>query len=633
MSDFHFIRPMWFIALLALPVLVWLIKRLRQQFSGWQNIIPAHLQHVLMGQVKQQKSIGSFLPTTIFILSIIALAGPTYQKLPQPVFSVERGSVIVMDMSFSMYSTDIAPNRLTRARYKAIDILEHINEGDIGLVAYAGDAFVISPLTQDINNIKLLLPSLTPEIMPEIGSDPFPALLTANDMLVNAGHLKGDIYWLTDDADHYDAEAIQEFIRDYPHRLNILGVGSSEGAPIKLPNGELLKDDRGQIVIPKLPKGRLQGLAKQSGGVYQTITNNDVDVEQLTAFKAPTSSQENEQDHNKLGDSWQELGPYILVLILPLVLSYFRRGIILSLLPFFVLIQPMNKSYAQETTTTPVKSTQPSASQQFWQDLWQTADQQAQVKYEEQQYFDAAQQFKDQTWQASAHFKAGNYEQALEGFSQFDSAQAKYNIGNTLAKLNKLQEAIEAYDSAIALQPDFQEAIDNKKLLEELLKQQEQQQQDNQNQGDQQNEENDQNQDDQQSQDQNEGQRNQQQNQENNQDQSDNESSQDQQDQSSEKQDQDQSSEQQDQEKESDEQQEQEQQSQQSEQEAQEQKTPQEQQLQAAERSEQQQKELDQKHRQLLNKVTDDPHLLLRNKMQLEYQKRRHQNSGAKKKW
>jgi Ca-activated chloride channel family protein len=138
-----------------------------------------------------------------------------------------------------MYATDIAPNRLTRSRYKAIDLLEQLNEGGIGLIAYAGDAFTISPLTDDINNIKLLLPSLSPELMPELGSNPLAALTLAHDMLVNAGHSKGDIYWFTDGIDNYDIQDITDWSRSNNHRLNILGIGTSAGAPIKLNNGEL----------------------------------------------------------------------------------------------------------------------------------------------------------------------------------------------------------------------------------------------------------------------------------------------------------------------------------------------------------------------------------------------------------
>jgi len=636
MADFHFLRPMWFFGLIAIPLIIWLIRKLSHQYSGWQQVIPAHLQKVLMSQSQTRKQASSLVPCIIFVLTITALAGPTYQKLPQPVFNVERGSVLVMDMSFSMYSTDIAPNRLTRSRFKAIDILDNINEGDIGLVAYAGASFVISPLTQDINNIKLLLPSLTPEIMPEVGSDPFPALLTANDMLVNAGHLKGDIYWLTDDADRLDVEAIQEFIKDYPHRLNILGVGTSDGAPITLPNGELLKDDTGQIVIPKLPIVRLKGLAQQSGGKYQTISHNSTDIEALTTYQLASQSKELEEEQTKLGDSWQELGPYVVFAILPFVLSYFRRGVILSIVPLLLVVHFPTPAIAQpfdnEQSKT-VSEQAPSELKQTWQNLWQTQDQQAQRKYNDEHFSAAAEQFRNPLWQSSAHYRAGNYEAAIEALSGLESANAHYNRGNALAKLGMLNEAIEAYEQALKNQPDFDHARENKALIEKLRDQQqeqEEQQNDQQQQDDQSEEQQDQ---DQQGQQDGQNQDQKQNGEQNQADQQQNEDHQDQQQDASEQEDpnNEQNSQQQEQQNTEKEQEEQSQEQQQN--------TEQEQQqaqnmTQAnAQQDEQKQKELEQKHMQLLNKVTDDPHLLLRNKMQLEYQKRRHQNSGAKKKW
>lgn len=146
MSDFHFLRPWWLLAILALIFSLHLLKKYRLSQSGWQQLLPKHLAKVLVDGQQQQKSLSLSLPFIIGLLAITALAGPTWKKLPQPVYQIARGSVLIMDMSYSMYSTDISPNRLTRARFKAVDLLEQLNEGEIGLIAYAGDAFTISPL-------------------------------------------------------------------------------------------------------------------------------------------------------------------------------------------------------------------------------------------------------------------------------------------------------------------------------------------------------------------------------------------------------------------------------------------------------------------------------------------------------
>ncbi|MBL0710119.1 MAG: VWA domain-containing protein, partial [Colwellia sp.] len=353
LSNFHFLRPYWFLAILALFILLWLLKKHRFNQSPCQQFLPNHLSQVLIeGASKsnhpdrhshsQSKSFFSgqlFLlkPFLIGLFAIIALAGPVWQKLPQPVYQTERGSVLVMDMSYSMYATDIKPNRLTRARYKAIDLLGKINEGDIGLVAYAGDAFVISPLTQDIKNIELLLPSLTPEIMPELGANPLAALTLAHDMLLNAGHLNGDIYWFTDDVDNSELNDINRWSTKFGHQLNILGVGSETGAPITQPSGELLKDNRGLTVIPRLPTSKLKSLASRGHGHYQTIGNDDNDINNLLIKDKHLEKSKKEQQNQQTGDQWQEQGAWLLILVLALMLSYFRRGGAVLILPFTYL--------------------------------------------------------------------------------------------------------------------------------------------------------------------------------------------------------------------------------------------------------------------------------------------------------
>ncbi len=643
MTDFHFIRPYWLFAIFILLAALYLLKKLQIRQSGWDNILPAHLAKFVLSHNTQQAGISKnsqhfslIKPFIIGMLTILALAGPTWQKLPQPVFQVAKGSVLIMDMSYSMYATDLLPNRLTRARYKAIDLLNSLKEGDVGLIAYAGDAFIISPLTEDVNNIKLLLPSLSPDIMPELGSNPLPALTMADQMLRNAGHAQGDIYWLTDGIDNEDISDINQWSKNNPHRLNILGIGTSNGAPIKLPNGELLKDNSGAIVIPKLPQGALLGLAQHGRGVYQTIRNDNKDIETLVAhtFMNDKEKKKQQKANTQFGDQWQEAGPYLLLIVLPLLLGYFRRGILLAALPFSLMILPA-----------------PQAQADVWQDLWKTKDQQAQEKFNQQQYEQAAQQFSDPLWQGSAYYKAGDYEKALQAFQRAEknNAQALYNQGNALAKLNKLEEAIKAYQQALAENPDLADAQKNKKLLEDLLKQQQQQenQQKNQQKNSQdkpqqgenkkpQDQKNQQQGKQQQSQQEQQEQQNSAQKEQGKQQQKPQAGQQNkdpqQKNSSDEKQ---QSAEQKQQRREQKQQQQSKAQQAQQKKDSHKNKENAAQAQQAQAKMTEKEKEMQQKHQQLLNKVTDDPYLLLRNKMQLEYQKRRHNNNrtGVEKSW
>jgi len=619
MSDFHFLRPWWLLAILVLIFSLHLLKKYRLSQSGWQQLLPKHLANVLVDGQQQQKSLSLSLPFIIGILAITALAGPTWKKLPQPVYQIARGSVLIMDMSYSMYSTDISPNRLTRARFKAVDLLEQLNEGEIGLIAYAGDAFTISPLTDDINNIKLLLPSLTPELMPELGSNPYAALTLANDMLVNAGHAKGDIYWFTDGIDNIDIQDITDWSRSNNHRLNILGVGSKTGAPIKLTNGELMKDNSGAIIVPKLSISALRGSAKRGRGYYSTMTNDNSDIEQLLKKPLDIEEQQKKESANT-GDQWQEVGPYLLLLLLPLLLPYFRRGRLLALLPLCLFLAPVDKSYAQDAITATKEVPERSYLQETWQDLWQTKDQQAQIQFNNEAYQQAAENFEDKLWQGSAHYRAGDYEQALQAFQQQTTPQALYNQGNALAKLERYDEAIEAYTQVLEKAPQHSDAKANKTYLEEMKKQQEQNKDKNKGQ-------------DGESEDQQE-QENKNQDKDQEKQKSDDESKQSSSDQEGTKNEEsepqsEQEKSQQEKDQEQKEQDQKEKQAQESEKNKADETKPEQTpaQLRAAEKLAEETK---QKHQQLLNKVTDDPYMLLRNKMQLEYQKRRHNRSSAK---
>ena len=170
---FHFIRPEWLFAIIPLAIIALLLTKMSSKQSGWQGIVSSHLyQHLVVAKDKKSYKPPFFLLGLAWVLASIAMAGPTWQKLPQPVYQVSTGKVLMLDMSMSMRATDTQPDRLTRAKFKAIDLLNSLQDGEVGLVVYAGDAFTVSPLTSDVTNITALIPSLRPEIMPIPGSDP-----------------------------------------------------------------------------------------------------------------------------------------------------------------------------------------------------------------------------------------------------------------------------------------------------------------------------------------------------------------------------------------------------------------------------------------------------------------------------
>ena len=607
LNEFHFIRPHWLWLIIPLLIIVALIRYIHKQQSGWQSVLASHLyQHLITTKGIKKARPPLFLLGFCWVLATLALAGPTWERLPQPVYQLNAGKVVLMDMSLSMRATDVKPDRLTRAKYKAIDLVNAINEGETGLVAYAGDAFTISPLSSDAQNLTALIPSLTPEIMPIAGSDPALGLRAAIELLTNAGYQQGEIFWITDGINNQQMKEVSKIFNNSMFRLSVLGVGTEEGAPIQQINGELLKDSRGAIVVPKLTVNNLKSLSRNGGGRYASMQTDDSDinylVEQTLMEQDPTKNEDTKQE--KFGDKWQEMGPYLLLLILPFAAYSFRRGLVTVL--FIGILLP---SYS------------PQARADWWQDMWQTADQQAMQAYNKNQYEQAAKTFDNPLWQGSAHYKNKDYQAALESFAQVKPTDksypdATYNAGNALAQLGEVDQAIAAYDKVLELQPDHPEALANKALLEKLKEQQEQQQQD---------------QSDEQSEDQQDGEDQEQQDGQKSDQQQEGEQSQDPQQGEDSEQSESESQESDQQSQSEQEQQEQEQEQKEAEQqqadqaEAEKQKSEQQQQAlqQGEEELTDEQKEQMQRMQKLLNRVPDDPAFLLKRKMQIESQRRK----------
>ncbi|KPW04175.1 VWA domain-containing protein [Pseudoalteromonas sp. P1-11] len=633
--DFTFIRPavLW----LLIPALaLFFIAFIKHKKQSADNLIAPHLAPFIMNESNTKASQPLWLVAVFCCLAIIFSAGPSFEEKQVPVFQSKSARVIVMDMSYSMYSTDIAPNRLMQSRFKALDMIELFKEGDTALVAYAGSAFTISPLTNDATTLTNLIPSLSPDIMPDKGSNVLAGLDMANELLTQAGYIDGDIILVTDGIDQEEQSDITSFTSNSSYRLNIYGVGTEQGAPIKLPEGGFLKDSYGQIVIPTINISRLKSLATRSGGKFALYQPSSSDI----ATFAPSANSELLKDEKQSHALWRiDAGIYGLLILLPLGLYLFRSAAFIG--AFLVLsVLPTQQASALELPS-----------------FLKNTDQQALDAYKNKD-FERAVNADSSSLKGSALYQQGNFDAALEAFSKDKSATGFYNYANALAKSGQLEQAIDAYKQAQTLQPNFSEAADNQALVEQLLEQQQQQQQE----GD--------SQDNQQQSDQSEQQNNQQSDQNQQGENSDSQSEQNQGEQSQEQQGEpgDESDTEQDQQSaesgsQSDKQNEPELQTQP--QANQEQKQPEQTNEEQAENTQPQtaqqqtltdeqkqnaqqqaaqaqtreltneEKEKAQQLNQLLRKVPDDPAILLRNKMQLEAQKRQYQRrpTGVEKSW
>lgn len=647
----HFLRPQWLWALIPAAVIYGLIRSIKHRQNQATNMINDVLYNYLTQGGSQTQSTQRLWPLLLgAVLAIVAMAGPTTQKIPKPVYDIAQAKVIVMDMSLSMRATDIAPDRLSRMSYKAIDLINANNGGEIGLIAYAGDAFVISPITTDGTNLNALIPGLRPEIMPEFGSEPELALEKAALMLEQAGYLNGDIIWFTDGVDYDQMPGLTSLLQSMPHRVSILSVGTPDGAPIKLTNGQLLKDSSGAIVIPRLDNASLQTLAGITNGAFTPITADEQDIKIIMQV-ADTLLADATKLNTLQGDDWYELGPYLLLPVIFIVLLYSRKHWVLLLtivlLPLcgLTLQQPAFAQAMPQKSSADLPS--PPSSElnavqsirtplDFLPPALQNNNQKGLRAFQNGDYATSQSLFTDPEWQAQAQYAQGEYAEALAHFAQTDDALSQYNAGNSLAKLGQYDKALEAYQRANSLDSDFIEAQENQAALELFLQNQppqdSSQDQSKQDQ-DQSDEQKDQEQQDQQSQSQ-DNQESASDEQESQDQQSQQQQSQDEQSQQNQQQSEDQKEQPSPEESKDEQEQGDDQQKQQDKQQPKEPTQPDEPQESQEVQAQQQEQPLTpeeqekmQRMQALMNKVPNDPGYLLKRKMELEYQQRKRQQA------
>lgn len=452
---FHFLQPLWLLALLPLAAILWRTIRHSTADNPWHKVVDARLLPLLMNREHQATgNTALWILAAGWLLAVVALADPTWEQQPRPVMQTSTSRVIVFDLSRSMLATDIKPSRLASARFKVEDMLRHNEEGQTGLVVFAGDAFTVSPLTRDADTILALLKALDPGIMPVQGSRADLGLLKAAELLKQAGVQGGRVLLIADGVEGNRTGKVAKQLRQDGYRVSVLGTGTPAGAP--LPNSQSSVTSH----IVKLDESALQAVARSGGGNYARISGNNSDINTLLSAVSESSA-ESHQSNDFLTQKWKENGPFLAVLLLPLAALAFRRGWLLGIVFLAGVISQPQPAMALS-----------------WQDLWQRNDQQAARALQQQQYEQAAALADNPEQRGSAEYRKGNYQAAAKDFSQGKSADAAYNRGNALARLGKYQQAIDAYNDALAKNPAQEDAIANKTAVGELLKRQQNQKQD-----------------------------------------------------------------------------------------------------------------------------------------------------------
>ncbi|WP_295392653.1 VWA domain-containing protein [uncultured Thiodictyon sp.] len=463
--ELHFLRPQWFLALAPLLLLLLGLWRSEGTANAWRGLVDVHLlPHLLVGEAGRPRRLPLILLALAWLIGAIALAGPVYERLLQPVFSTTTKRVILLDLSPSMNATDVAPSRLARARFEVLDLLNATHEGQVALIAFGPEPFIVSPLTGDARTIADQVQRLATDLLPIQGPRHTDrALAMAGDLLTQAGGGGGEAILITDGVGDDSgagqrADAAARALAAQGDRLSVLGVGTTQGAPVPGADGGFAAGRGGAIAMSRLERGALERLARAGNGRYVDFDPGERDTKSLIAGspRAATTGTGMVEQKGLVADQWREEGPWLLLVLLPIAALAFRRGWWLPVLAL-ALVLPPSPGWAFG-----------------WDDLWQRPDQQAASRLAAGDAAAAAARFQDRDWRAAARYRSGDYAAAVADLAGARGPDADYNRANALARQGRLDEAIAGYEQALKQAPDDADARANLELVKQLRDQKKQ---------------------------------------------------------------------------------------------------------------------------------------------------------------
>ena len=430
----HFLRPEWLWALLALPVILAVSLYRQRRSDAWRQAVDAHLlPHLLAAGTRRRMR----LPLAVLLgwtLASLAMAGPSWRQQAQPMFQPSAPLLVVLDLSSRITATDLPPSRLLQARAKVGELLRARKGGQVGLVVYAEDAYTVAPLTDDGSNVALYLDALSPDVMPRDGQRADRGIDWATRLMRQIAAPQGQILLVTDQADGEAALAAAQ-ARGLGLQVSVLGLGT--------PAGAAYRDGSGQIRQAALDEGSLRAVATAGGGRYARIAADDSDLRALGVLDAREGSATQRPGEGK---QWRDEGFWLLPPLMLLALLAFRRRAVLAAVLAVGLLPWMSDVHAQ-TPAAP-------ASQPPQGTLWKRADQ-----LQHQRLADGVQAY-----------RKGDFATARKQFEGIDNEAGSNNLANTLARQGSYDEAIAAYDRALALHPGMPDAVANRAVVDAARK-------------------------------------------------------------------------------------------------------------------------------------------------------------------
>ncbi|MCF7223347.1 tetratricopeptide repeat protein [Marilutibacter chinensis] len=432
-SALHLLRPDWLWALSLLPALMamWMLRRRRT--GTWREAVDPHLlPHLLDGgdlpRRRWSQGAGVLIAGLAYGVTVLALAGPSWRQVEQPLWQGRQPLMVALDLSSATLAADPPPTRLAQAQAKLATLLAS-RDGPVGLLVFADDAFTVAPITDDVTNVALFLDALSPDIMP-VDSSPAEgpradrAIGSAVRLMEQAGFEQGRILLLAGDADARTVGAAAD-AHAAGFEVEVLGLGRSGGVTYR--------DVAGRAALAPFDEELLRRIAAAGGGRYARLSAGDADLRTLGVFESGVTHAAASGAQG--GSAPLDEGFWLLPPLMLLMLLAFRRGAVLAVLMLGLWLP-----------SAPAKAA----------DWWRRADQVEHRRLSE----------------ATEAYRSGDYAAAAEGYAKVDSADGQYNLGNAMAKAGRYQEAIDAYDRALQLQPGMEDAVANRAAVEAAMKRQ-----------------------------------------------------------------------------------------------------------------------------------------------------------------
>ncbi len=447
---FHFLQPWWLLGLLGLPIVGWVAAHRSSVSPALARLVDAALLPSLLRGSERRRPLAAWLFAGAWTCAILALAGPSWNRQPQGMVADRAAQVVALSLSSHMLVRDVAPSRLDRARLKVRDLFAANRDGLNALIAWSGEPFVVAPLTSDAGSLDELLGALSPDTMPVDGNDAAAAIERAVALVDGAKVTDASLVLVTDQADAAALQAARK-ARAAGVRVSVLGVGSARGAPLADADGSLQRDQAGQLEMAARDDQSLAALAAAGGGKYVAMTPDHADIQALHAQLRLSQASTSDDSTTNL---WLDRGPWLLLPLLLLAAMAFRRGLLLLL----------------ALTVLPALPTTAHAGS--WTDLWQRGDQQAAAALRRGDARQAQAMARDPAWRAAAAYRAGDYAAAAQTLAGVPGAAADYNRGNALARAGDYAAALQAYDRALALNPQLADAKANRDAVADWLRKQ-----------------------------------------------------------------------------------------------------------------------------------------------------------------